>query len=358
MEPVGRSTRKFTAIWQSSDSGRDWPLFNWLNRIFEPYISNHVFDGAHQMVMDNAILFDAWVYANDPDYYAKFRGKNAFLVHIGDEFYELGVDRYRHFRGVFRNYFSSAFNPKHVMVLPLGSYVPESPTSIVKASERRYAWSFIGDGGKTSRPEMIRAMSSFEPHLCFSTTPVRGISFLGRSSSGEEKRIAREETFEILGQSAFAPTPMGNGNLEANRTYDALEVGAIPILERRWSLDYYRQLLGHHPLPTFGSWSQARQLVIHLLKDPVKLDELQQTCMEWWKSYKVSLVENIGSFLEERSRAIDELEPLQSRLPRLPLWQYTELLRHHSMPAIGRRLALQAKRMVSKKRWRLASRKS
>jgi hypothetical protein len=170
--------------------------------------------------------------------------------------------------------------------------------------------------------------------------------------------MAREETFEILGQSVFAPTPMGNGNLEANRTYDALEVGAIPIVERRLTLDYYSLLLGHHPLPTFSSWSQARQHVIHLLKDPVKLDELQQTCMEWWKSYKVLLVENIGSFLEERSCAVDELVPLQSRLPRLPLWQYVELLRHHSMPAIGRRLKLQVKRIASKKRWRLASRKS
>ncbi len=64
--------------------------------------------------MDNAIVFDAWVYANDPEYYKKFKGKNVFLVHIGDEFYELGLDRYVNFRGTsFAPSWSSVFNPRH-----------------------------------------------------------------------------------------------------------------------------------------------------------------------------------------------------------------------------------------------------
>ncbi len=355
MEPALPSTGKFTAIWQSADEGRDWPLFHRMKTLFEPFISNHVFDGKHQVVMDNAIVFDAWVYANDPAYYARFQGKNAFLVHIGDEFYELGVDRYVHFRGVFRHFWSSVFNPKHVMVLPLGSYLKETPASVAAASERRYAWSFIGSAGTSSRPEMVRAMSAIEPHLCYSTSPIRGITFFDRNSTGK-KRIPQQDTFEILGQSAFSPAAMGNANLECCRIYDALELGAIPIVERRLTLDYYKHLLGEHPLPTVSSWPQARRVVDRLLKDPVKLDELQKTCVQWWKSYQSALTRRIGVFLEERSLAADELVPLRSRLARLPFWQYVELLRHHSLPAVWRRVARQVARIAGKKSWRVASR--
>jgi hypothetical protein len=187
VESVLQTTGKFTAIQQSEHNGRDWPLYSWIMRLFEPYISEIIFDGKHQVVLDNAILFDAWIYARDPAYYAKFHGKNAFLVHPYDEFFDLGVDRYVHFRGVFRQYWSSVFNPRHVMVFPLGSNIQEIPASVVRASDRRYAWSFIGEGGKSSRPDMVRAMSAIEPHICFSTSPIRGNAFFDRNLAGQKR---------------------------------------------------------------------------------------------------------------------------------------------------------------------------
>jgi hypothetical protein len=344
---------KFTAIWQSEPNGTDWPLFTWLSNLFEPYVSEVIFDGRHQVVKDNAILFDAWVYARDPAYYQQFRGKNAFLVHPFDEFLDLGVDRYTNFRGVFRMIWSSVFNPKHVMVFPLGSYLEAPPASIVPASQRRYAWSFVGEAGKVSRPDMVRAMTPIEPHICFSETPVRGITFFNRDSSGK-KRIPKQDFYQIMGQSAFAPSPQGNATIESCRPYDALEVGAIPIVERRLTLDYYKSLLGKHPLPTVDSWSQGRQLAVNLLADPARLDELQQTCLQWWKQYKCKLIERIGIFLTERSNTEDVLVPLRSNLPNWPLWQYVELLRHHNLPGLGRRVAQQAQRIVQQRKWRLA----
>lgn len=353
MESALQKTGKFTAIWQSEPNGRNFPLYRWITHVFEPYISETIFDGKHQVVRDNSIVFDAWVYAHDPSYYAKFQGKNAFLVHPFDEFFNLGVDRYVHFRGVFRMIWSAVFNPKHVMVFPLGSYLNEIPTSVIPASERRYAWSFVGDAGKSSRPEMMRSMAAIEPHISFSDTPVSGITFFDCKSAGH-KRISTQDFYQIMGQSVFAPAPQGNATIESCRPYDALEVGAIPIVERRLTMDYYKQLLGDHPLPTVASWSEARELVVRLLKDPARLDELQQTCLQWWKDYKLELVGRVGDFLVERSSADDELVPLQSRLPRLPLWQYAELLRHHNLPGVIRRVARQAQRVVHQKKWRVA----
>src|SRR6266702_4285479 len=186
---------KYTAIWQSEGLiERDW-----LKRLFAPYISEHVTDGRHQLVLDNAIIFDVYCYAQDLNYYEQFRGKNAYLVHTGDEFYELGIDSYLPFRGVFRTIWSDVFNPEHVFVLPLG-FGTKMQGGETKASERLYAWSFVGEGGKSSRPDAVKALSPIEPHLCFSSTPIPGKSFFQLSSKGKRK-IPRADFVQILGQS-------------------------------------------------------------------------------------------------------------------------------------------------------------
>ena len=135
-----------------------------------------------------------------------------------------------------------------------------------------------------------------------------------------------------------------------------MEAGAIPIVERRLTLDYYKDLLGDHPLPTVSSWAEGRRFANRLLNDRVQLSELHHICMEWWARYKVSLTEQIGAFLEERSGTDDQLDPLQSRLPGLPLWQYAELLRHHNLPALYRRMSRQAKRTLKQRQWRVSTR--
>jgi hypothetical protein len=350
MTPSTPSIQQFTGLWQSEKYFERY----WLNDLFKPYIARHVIDGNHQVVEDNVILFDAFVYSNDPQYYAKFRGRNAFLVHVGDEFYELGTDRYVHFRGIFRTMWSGVFNPKQVMVLPLG-YSLQNKEPFVKASERRYAWSFIGEAGKSSRPDMVRGLASIEPHICFSSTPVPGVSFFDRTPAGK-KRIPRQDFAQILAQSAFAPAPMGNASLESCRIYDALEAGAIPIVERRLTLNYFQHLFGKHPLPTVSSWSEARTLIAKVLADPSRLDSLQQECLEWWKQYQSTLTDKIGEFLAERSGTQDALVPLRSSLPKLPIWKYAELARHQDLSSFSRRVKMQIGRITREKKWRVAHR--
>src|SRR4029077_12913833 len=132
--------------------------------------------------------------------------------------------------------------------------------------------------GKSSRPDMVRNLSTIEPHICFSSTPVGGVEFFDRGPAGK-RRIPKEDFVEILRQSAFAPAPMGNASLESVRLYDALESGAIPIVERRLTLDYFKGFLGKHPLPTIDSWSEGRRLITRFLNDPARLDALQHECI-------------------------------------------------------------------------------
>ena len=353
METAVAPPRKYIAIWQ--DAG--YYERHFIRRIFEPYLSEHVIDGTHSLVLDNAILIDAFIYSFNPEYYTAFSGKNAFLLHLGDEFYELGVDRYAHFRGVFRTIWASVFNPDRVMQIPLGFSSNFEQLPVVPASQRRYAWSFIGEAGKCSRPEAVRSMMPIEPHFLFSSTQVNGLTFFSDGQEGK-RRIPRSDFVETLRQSAFAPAPMGNASLESCRVYDALETGAIPIVEKRLTLDYFGGLLGDYPFPSVRSWHAARRVSQRLLREPQRLDALQRECIEWWREYQNRLTAQIGDFLIRCSSKQDALQPLRSSLPTLPGWQYFELLRHQSPRGLVRRIMRQLKRVLTKGQWKLAANKS
>lgn len=340
MDMWGRRYMNYTAVWQSDG----YTERNWLLRLFGPFLGDQVVDGNHQIVQENVILFDAYLHSRDLSYYEKFRGKNAFLVHLSDETYEGGYAAYSCFRGVFRNYWSNVFNPHHVMTLPLGLPNSEQYTGPLKpASERPYSWSFLGGANKASRPEMLRCMKSVSPNFIFITdvpNPPQPIVPMRRS-----------ECDQVLRDSIFVPCPMGNVNLESWRIFEALEAGAIPIVERRLTLDYFAGLLGDHPLPCFRSWEEAAKFALNVANDSSQLDRLQNRCMDWWKSYPARLTTQIGNFLEKNQHQASTA-PLQSRLPQFGVWKYVELMRHHSAGAVMLRVERNIQRLAGGKRWR------
>lgn len=344
----------FTAIWQAKNPNER----AWIDEIFGPYLTRHVTDGSHQLVLDNAILFDAFVYCYDPAYYAQFRGKNAFLVHFLDENYEGRYEIYRNFRGVFRCFWSEGFIQGHVRKLPLGysNGMGRSGRSLQPATRRRYVWSFIGQANKSSRPDAVRALGRIEPHFLYCTDDVPGLATLNRVD-GRSRRLAPEEFSQVLLESAFSPCPMGNVNIECFRVYESLECGAIPIVERRATLDYYRKLLGDHPMPTVRSWSEAARMMRRMLRNPDDINVLQQQCMAWWDGYKRDYRAEVGRFLQERpAQAPVETVPLTSRVQQIPGWRTIELLRHHNASAFLRRVNRQATRLIRDRKLRVAHR--
>lgn len=346
---------RFTAIWQAEHPNER----EWIDEIFGPFIAEHVTDGKHEVVLDNAILLDAFTYCFDPAYYARFRGKNAFLVDFLDENYEGGrYELYRNFRGVFRCFWSGAFVEGHVRKLPLGygKGMARGERALTPASRRRYVWSFIGEASKSTRPDAMRALGRIEPHFLFSTNDVPGLAILNRVG-GRPRRFAPEEFTQVLLDSAFSPCPMGNVNIECFRVYESLEWGAIPIVEKRATLDYYRQLLGDHPMPTVRSWAEAARLITRMMRNPDDMDALQQQCLAWWAEYKRAYRAEAGQFLEERSaRATEETGPLTTPVQQMPGWRTMELLRHHNASAFLRRMHRQATRLLRDKKVRVAHR--
>jgi len=338
-------TQKFTAIFQPADRKRHLEQ-EWLEEIFGPFLDNRITDGEHKVVCDNAIVFDSFIHTVDPAYYGKFKGKNAFLVQMLDETYAGSYHLYKNFRGVYRNHWSSVFNPAFVRALPYGYRIDMDRTQeTTPASRRPYLWGFAGAVTRGTRATMAAALGKVEPHYFYSSTPRRGhITPPPETEFG----LPGLRYQRILLDSIFTPSPMGNVNIECYRTYEALECGSIPIVERRLGLDYYKELLGPHPIPTVRSWPEARALIGGLLRSPERLNALQAECIAWWSSKKARLREEIGAFLQERSMdAASGERPMYSPWAQSRVWRYGELLRHHDLDAVWRRAMLQASRWTN-----------
>jgi len=345
----------YTAIWQSSNPHER----EWIEEIFGPFFKGQVADGKHEVVLDDAILFDAFVYCNDVKYYEQFRGKNAFLVHFLDENFEgLYEEIYRNFRAVFRCHWSNAFNEKYVRKMPLGysNGMGRAGRTIQPASQRRYVWSFAGQLAKSSRPDMAKALLPIHPYFLAGTDDISGLKFL-RGEDRAPKRLTPEDFSGLLFQSAFSPCPMGNVQLECFRPYEALECGSIPIVEKRLAMDYFRDLLGEHPLPTVRSWTEARHLIEAMLQRPAEMDALQQRCMAWWDGYKQSYREQVIEFIGRRAADAEPVnEPIMKSVYSIPGWRIVELLRHHDLNAVMRRVEKHVLRLIRQRKLRVAYR--
>lgn len=321
----------FTAIWQAFDfRERDW-----ISELFGSEISSHVYDGKREAVQDNCILFDKFIHTRNRAYYAQFAERSrVFLFHLSDEQFHGGYDVYRFFNGVFRNYWSSVFTDS-IVILPLGySNGLSRPATMNPACARRYVWSFAGETGRASRPEMVAALSGIGPNLCHAT------------DQGAPP-LSPEQYRALMLDSIFAPSPMGRINLECFRVYEALELGCIPIVEKRLTLDYFQNLLGSNPLLTVSNWSEARGRVETLLGDPARLDALQEEILSWWHGKKQSLKAQIAGMLSKAPERKGSW-PATRAAYRLPMWQPWELARHHSGRALARRFKVQFQRALGK----------
>jgi hypothetical protein len=136
---------------------------------------------------------------------------------------------------------------------------------------------------------------------------------------------------------------MGNVVAETWRLYEALEFGCIPIVEKRWFIDYYRGLFGADPFLRVGSWREAARLMRDLMAKPDELLRHQQTVVSWWAETKARTKRDLTAFMRGPSHAAD-LEAF-SRRPRIrspklhePL-RLIELLRHQSAGSLAQRLA-------------------
>ncbi len=348
-----RNSLQLVGVWQGEDLGQ----LSWIQHLFRKSVSEWIFDRTGDFSGDNAVLVVRYVKRRGREYYSQFRGRRVFLVELSDENYDFCPEIYSNFLGVFRTHWSGVFRRERVYPLSLGinEYEFGIPRSFPKSSEREYIWSFLGAINKSSRPEIAKYLGSLEPHFMFATDATEHLS-TWNVIDGRSRKLAPKRCNDILLNSVFAPSGMGNVNLECWRIYEALEAGAIPILEKRPTLDYFTQMWGKHPLPTVRSWKEAHRFITEMMTSSKELDRLQSECTNWWVANQEEWTEDIGHFIREIEPAQHPLGVNDFVYPwhGIPGWQFIELLRHHNLSALKRRLFLQAGRLLSGKGLRVS----
>jgi hypothetical protein len=339
--------KKLTLLWQTPGSH----LEDWIREIFAPVIDREVADGRHQLVLDDCLIVDSNVHIADPAYYGQFKGRNAFLLREPDEYFrDVSSEVYANFCGVIRMHHSYAFRQERVLNIPVGYNKGLGAQGATKrASQRRFAWSLLGQMNKSTRPDALRELLSIEPGYWYASDGWTPGSFTAASNAVRNQSVSNYR--ELMTESAFCPSPMGNVNLETTRPYGALEAGSIPLLERRWSIDVHRRLLGDHPLPTFSDWKAAASFVQSMWRDPKALDQLQNECVSWWSLHKERVSAQAVEFID----CLWQRQPMQISgfirgYARIPGWPIFELLRHHSSAALRRRVIRQVRRVVEQGR--------
>lgn len=158
-------------------------------------------------------------------------------------------------------------------ILPLG-YTPHTrgPLQALGLPLEKSGWVFAGQNTNNRRAECVAALFKLDPdHLFPSPTFAGGLD--------------HEEYMKKLWEAEWAPSPAGNVRADSFRMWEALEAGAVPLVDAtspHGDRNVWPDTLGEHPLPVIASWHD----VADQLSQPAPLTETAV----WYTKYKRNLV--------------------------------------------------------------------
>lgn len=294
---AANGTAPWRLVWQAAP-GTLWESA-WLRLLLcEVDVAEEV-DLEHRAIHPRMIVVDSQLSAASEAYYRRAfdAGATVVLLHLGDEWYRDDCAAYRWCNLVIRNYWGLGYDGfKDIIVAPVGYRAgfarPQPPPP---ADSRRHLWCFAGDPYKSTRADMLEHMRKIG----------EGREHLSRGFNNSAA-LPIDAYRDLLETSVFVPAPCGNENLESFRAWEALEAGAIPIVERRPGYDYFREWLGDHPLPTVTSWREAPTLIASLRRDG-GFEAHRQTCQNWWEAEKARLRSRITAAIATADRRAGRL---------------------------------------------------
>ncbi len=239
-------------------------------------------------------------------------GRRIGLLHLGDECFADSTACYRDVDFVFRQYHRAEAHSRspHCHYLPLG-YTAGFAAAVTPRPmrERRHVWFFAGQGRRTRR-RMITAARSI---------PGGAMHLTSRFADPSGIDIVRYA--QLMGDAQFALCPIGNCSVECLRLYEALEAGAIPIVEThrlgqciasavdpRRALKYgprdplfcsrnyqywERAYPGGFPCLQISRWSDLPELIATTDPEPLAA-EIRQ----WWSDRRQALVRLVTHTIE------------------------------------------------------------
>jgi hypothetical protein len=275
----------------------DTPAFNkwerdWIEFLVGDFAVEFHFDPSHALVLPRSIL--AVSIARPGNEAAISRHLSVFqrqqlpigLIHLSDEWLHSPMDFYDQANFVFRNYFRPdvAEHPNcrfFGIGYRSGLVANLRDTPIEKRQTR---WSFAGQP-KTSRYAMLKA-----------ATQIPGGKYFLTRTFDDPRGLGPREYAEMLSDSVFVLCPRGFFSLDCFRLYEALEAGAIPIVEDPAFDDagkmlafpqksYWHQAFGEgFPCPRIGAWENLSNTI-----SDVNIEKTCDRVRDWWRKYKCTL---------------------------------------------------------------------
>lgn len=148
-----------------------------------------------------------------------------------------------------------------------------------KSIEKNLDWSFAGQITHFRREELVRAVES-EPERY-------GERWVLRASNGFTLGLSQGEYYELMVRSRVVPCPSGPCTVDTFRVCEALEAGAVPVVDWRTPLDgdpgYWRKIFGSgHLLWGIWDWGDFGTIL------RAELDDWPHTAnrvFSWWQNY-------------------------------------------------------------------------
>lgn len=166
--------------------------------------------------------------------------------------------------------------PRNVLHLPVaylpGVHVGGVPdfNSVKPPKERKHDWAFVGEL-KQDRAHAIRMFKELWKDSVY---------FEGKASRADLSTVYRDTRFVIA--------PRGNVNLMCSRVFEAITCGAIPVIANcsKGEMERTFDFGGRTPPFVYArTWEDA----VDTCRSIQNLDDMQQKCINWYKSIHDSI---------------------------------------------------------------------
>lgn len=266
---------ELTIVWNRARSA-SWES-TWIEYLFRNIPHRTIENLDHTQYIDNSVIVDSICWAPYHNQYCQEmsqRGYKFGIVHLTDETTRDNIDSYQLAKFVLRNYYRDGM-PSHVLHIPLGyndnfTDLDTNPP----AGQRKHLWSYVGERWDQNRNHMITALNSVP----------NGFFYVANHTG---PRMSVKDMSAVYRNSVFVPCPRGAISMDNFRVTEALEAGAIPIVEKS---PYWEQMHGPDlPFVQITAWNQAPLIMEHLSQSPGQLELLRLSCKDWWENRKQSL---------------------------------------------------------------------
>lgn len=163
----------------------------------------------------------------------------------------------------------------------IGEFYPGDTRELIslatRSKNRKYTLGFSGQITHDRRYQMIRAIDNYSDHYYVNKT------------EGFTQGLSRLDYCQLLVDSQVVPAPSGPVTLDSFRAFEALEAGAIPVLDLVCPVPqdgelYWSSILGpDHPLPTVSNWATVNSIAAWV---DWHWPHEANSVYSWWTLYK------------------------------------------------------------------------